>query len=88
MVYRYYPYYYDEHLGKFMPITLHYACTCIAIHEDLSKGVRSQADWSDAYKLHGPCMINVPYYGVIVLVGNETLSPLNFFQATGGSFIL
>ena len=80
MEYRFFPYYYDEDAGKFMPTRLRYSRSYLSIQEELSKGMRSREEYENAYRLHGPCQIEVPYKGVLGIFIDEVVSPFYIFQ--------
>lgn len=82
MIYRYYPYCYNEEKKKFLPIKLNYDITYVNIHEELSKGMCRQEEYDNAFNLYGPCQIEVPYKGIIGIFVDEFLSPFYLFQVT------
>ena len=65
-----------------MPIKLNYRLSYVKIHEDLSKGMRSKINYDNAFGLHGPCQIEVPYKGVFGIFLDEFLSPFYLFQVS------
>ena len=79
-MYRFFPYYYEDGLQKFIPVKLRYSRPYVAIHEELSKGIRGSAEYKSAYALHGPCQIEVPYKGICGIFVDEVLSPFYIFQ--------
>ncbi len=79
-MYRFFPYYFDEGLQKFIPVKLRFNRPYVQIHEELSKGIRSRTEYENTYNLFGPCQIEVPYKGVIGIFLDEVLSPFYLFQ--------
>ena len=79
-MYRFFPYYYEEALQKFVPVKLRYTRTYVNIHEELSKGMRTQVEYENAFNLYGQCQIEVPYKGICGIFVDEVLSPFYLFQ--------
>ena len=84
--YRFFYYQYSEELRKFLPIKFEFNRPYTYIHEHLSKGMRSHAEYDYNYKMFGPCQIEVPYKGVCGIFADEVLSPFYIFQV--GSVLL
>lgn len=50
------------------------------LRAELANGIQEEQIYSDRFKLHGPCQIDVPYKGILRILIEDVLTFFYIFQ--------